>query len=381
MFLGRRHRPYSLSGSLTARVGVVHGNSCFDVEQAADCTEHGDAGGTLVSAVRDRMGDNAMNAAVQREYGPPDDVFAVEDVAAPALADDEVLVRVHAAGVNWADWSMTRGMPYVMRVGYGLRSPRKGIRGTDVAGTVEEVGRDVTRHRPGDEVFGWCTGAFAEYVTVSEDQLVTKPANITFEQAAGVPLAGCVALQAVRDIGKIQPGDKVLVNGASGGIGSFAVQIAKSLGAEVTGVCSTPNLELVKSIGADHVIDYTKEDFTHGAERYDLILDMADKHSLADRRRVLTRHGTLIPNSGEGGRWIGSIGRILRAWIVTPFVSQKLRPFLSLAKRKDLLVLAELIDAGDVTPVVGMTYSLSDTGAAIRHAGSGHTRGKVIVTV
>ena len=242
-------------------------------------------------------------------------------------------------------------------------------------------GKDVTQHGPGDEVFGWCTASFAEYVKVSEDQLIAKPAGITFEQAAGVPLAGCVALQALRDVAKVQAGDKVLVNGASGGIGSFTVQIAKSLGAEVTGVCSTANLELVRSLGADHVIDYTEEDFTKGTQRYDLILDMADKHSLADRRRVLTRKGTLIPNSGEGGPWAGSIGRILKAWIVSPFVSQKLRPFLSLAKREDLLVLKELIEAGKVTPVVGATYPLSETGPAIRDAGSGHARGKVIVTV
>jgi NADPH:quinone reductase-like Zn-dependent oxidoreductase len=322
-----------------------------------------------------------MKAAVQHEYGSPEDVITLEDVAVPTLQDDEVLVRVHAAGANWADWSLTRGMPYIMRLGYGLRRPRQGIRGSDVAGTVEEIGKKVTQHRLGDEVFGWCTGAFAEYVSVSENSLVPKPLGITFEQAAGVPMAGCVALQALRDIGKARPGDKVLVNGASGGIGSFAVQIAKSFGAEVTGVCSTPNLDFVRSLGADRVIDYTKEDFTQGAERYDLILDMADQRSLADRRRVLTRKGTLIPNSGEGGRWVGSIGRISRARVVSPFVSQKLRPFLSLAKRQDLSVLGRLIEAGDVTPVVHRTYPLSDAGAAIRVAGSGHARGKVIVTV
>ena len=322
-----------------------------------------------------------MKAAVQSEYGQPAEVFTLEDVAVPAVKDDEVLVRVHAAGVNWADQSMTRGDPYIMRLGYGLRRPRKGIRGTDVAGTVEQVGKNVTQHRQGDEVFGWSTATFAEYVSVGEEQLITKPADITFEQAAGVPMAGCVALQAVRDVAKIQHGDKVLVNGASGGIGSFAVQIAKSFGAEVTGVCSTPNVEMVRSLGADHVIDYTKEDFTDGAARYDLILDMADNKSLAERRSVLTRKGTLVPNSGEGGRWVGSIGRISKAWLVSPFVSQKLHPFLSMAKREDLLVLADLIVKGEVTPVVGKIYPLSETGPAISEAGSGHARGKIIVTM
>jgi len=322
-----------------------------------------------------------MKAAVHHEYGQPDEVFTIEDVAVPEIDDDEVLVRVRAAGVNWADASMTMGMPRVMRLGYGFRGPRKGIRGTDIAGTVEKVGKDVTQCQPGDEVFGWCTGSFAEFASASEDQLVPKPSGISFEQAAGVALAGCVALQAVRDIAKTQPGDKVLVVGASGGIGSFTVQIAKAYGAEVTGVCSTPNVQLVESMGADHVIDYTKDDFTKSGERYDLILDMADKHSLTDRRRMLTRKGTLIPNSGEGGPWFGSIGRIFKAWIVSPFVSQKLRPFLALAKKEDLLELKELIEAGKVTPIVGKTYSLSDAGAAIREAGSGHARGKIVITV
>ncbi len=322
-----------------------------------------------------------MKAAVHNEYGAADEVCAIEDVAAPHLRDGEVLVRVHAAGANWADWSMTSGMPYIMRLGYGLRAPRKRVRGTDVAGTVEEVGDDVTGLRVGDEVFGWCTGAFAEYAAVPADHLVPKPAGISFEQAAGVPMAGCVALQALRDVAEVMPGDKVLVNGASGGIGSFTVQIAKSLGAEVTGVCSTPNLDFVRSLGADHVIDYTQEDFAEGAERYDAIVDIADTHSLAERRRVLSHKGTLIPNSGVGGPWIGSVGRIFKAWIASPFVSQKLRPFLSVAKRDDLLTLTDLIAAGKVTPMVGKTYALSDAGAAIREAGSGHARGKVIVTV
>ncbi|MGB5757267.1 MAG: NAD(P)-dependent alcohol dehydrogenase [Acidimicrobiales bacterium] len=322
-----------------------------------------------------------MRAAVQHRYGPAEEVFTVEDVAVPSLKDDEVLVRVRAAGVNWADQSMATGKPYIMRIGYGLRRPRNGIRGTDVAGIVEKVGSGVNRHRPGDEVFGWCTSAFAEYVATHQDHLVAKPEQLTFEQAAGVPMAGCVAVQALRDIAEIEPGDKVLVNGASGGIGSFVVQIARSLGAEVTGVCSTPNLELVRSLGADHVIDYTTQDFTEGHDRYDLIFDIADDHTLNQRRRVLTGHGTLIPNSGDGGPWIGSVGRIFKAWIVSPFVGQKLRPFLSVAKQDDLMALCDLIEAGALEPIVGKTYRLDEAGVAISHAGSGHARGKVIIAM
>ena len=322
-----------------------------------------------------------MKAAVHHEYGPPEAVIALEDVAEPEVGDRDVLVRVHAAGANWADWSMTMGMPYIMRAGYGLRAPRKGIRGTDVAGVVTEVGAQVTALRPGDEVFGWGTATFAEFVSVPPDHLVTKPTATTFEHAAGIAMAGCVALQAMRDVAKLRAGQKVLVNGASGGIGSFAVQIAKALGAEVTGVCSTPNIELVRSLGADHVIDYTVDEFTEGDERYDVILDMADNRSLAERRRVVNRNGTLIPNSGVGGPWFGSVGRILGARAVSPFVSQKLRPFLSIAKREDLETLAELIQGGPVTPVVGATYPLADAGAAIAHAGSGHAQGKVVIVV
>ena len=295
-----------------------------------------------------------MKAAVQHAYGPPDEVIALEDVpTTTTLAPDEVLVRVHAAGVNWADWSMTVGMPFVMRLGYGLRAPRQGIRGTDLAGTVEEVGSEVTELGRGDAVFGWSTAAFAEFTSVPVDQLVSKPDGITFEEAAAIPQAGCVALQAMRDIGETQPGDRVLVNGASGGIGSLAVQIAKSLGAEVTGVCSGANVEFVRSIGADEVIDYTEEDFTRHGDRYALIFDIADDHPLTERRRVLTHNGTLIPNSGVGGPWIGSVGRILKAWVLSPFVAERLRPFLSMTKKEDLDVLTQLIATGALTPIVG----------------------------
>lgn len=320
-----------------------------------------------------------MRAAIHRAYGPPEEVIHIEDIAKPEIGEDEVLVQVRAAGVNWADASMTIGKPYIMRLGYGLRSPRKGLRGTDVAGTVEAVGRNVTRHSPGDEVFGWSTATFAEYAKAKEGQLTLKPKGISFEQAAGIPLAGCVALQAIRDIAHTQPGHKVLVNGASGGIGSLTVQIAKAYGAEVTGVCSTANLDFVRSLGADRVIDYTDEDFTQGSERYDLILDIADKQTLSQRRRALKPRGTLIPNSGEGGPWLGSVGRIFKAWIVSPFVSHKLRPFLSMAAIEDLETLADMVDDGTLTPTVGTTYPLTETGAAIAHAGSSHARGKIIV--
>lgn len=320
-------------------------------------------------------------AAVQHRYGAPEAVVAIEEITEPVPKPAEVVVRVRAAGVNWADRSMTVGKPYIARLGYGLRRPRNRIRGTDFAGIVDSVGSAVTRLRPGDDVLGWGTSAFAELVVVGEGHLVAKPEQLSFEAAAALPMAGCVALQALRDIAETKPGDTVLVNGASGGIGSFMVQIAASMGAEVTGVCSTPNLDLVRSLGADHVIDYTALDFTEGSDRYDLIFDIADDHSLRKRRRVLTRNGTLIPNSGEGGAWFGSIGRILTAWIVSPFVSQKLRPFLSMTKRDDLVELCALVESGQLTPIVGTTYPLSETGAAIAHAGSGHARGKVVVSL
>ena len=321
-----------------------------------------------------------MQAMVQSGYGSPDQVLRLQDIDRPVVGDDQVLVRVRAAAVNWADWALVRGLPYMLRLGYGLRKPRDGVRGTDVAGQVDAVGAKVTRFRPGDEVLGWCKRALAEYSCAGEKDFVPKPAGLTFEQAAAVPMAGTVALQALRDVGKLQPGQQVLINGASGGIGTFAVQIAKAFGAKVTGVCSTGNLDLVRSIGADEVIDYTEEDFTARGERYDLILDMADKHSLSERRRALTPKGTLIPNSGEGGRWVGSLGRIIKARLLSPFVGERLRPFLSLAKHADLVALCELIESGRLTPVVGTTYPLSEAPAALNEIGGGHARGRVVVT-
>ena len=325
-----------------------------------------------------------MKAIVQDTYGSPD-VLELRDIDKPEIGDDEVLVRIRAAGVNPADWAIMSGLPYIARPVYGLRKPKNAVRGTDVAGTIEAVGTGVTRLQPGDEVFGWCSGlggAFAEYASVSEDALALKPANLSFEQAAAVPMAGLVALQALRDHGGVRAGQKVLINGASGGIGTFAVQIAKALGAEVTGVCSTRNVDMVRSIGADHVIDYTREDFTQKDQRYDFILDNVANHSLSDLRRALTPTGTLVPNGGGfDNHWFASGGRVISAHVLKRFVNHRLRPFLVSPKFEDLVVLKELIEAGKVTPVIDRTYPLSEASQAIGHVGEGHARGKVVITV
>jgi NADPH:quinone reductase-like Zn-dependent oxidoreductase len=315
-----------------------------------------------------------MKAIVQDTYGPPD-VLEVKEIDKAVVKDDEVLVRVHAAGVNAADSFIMRGVPYAVRMVSGLRRPRNGVRGTDVAGKVEAVGKDITRFQPGDEVFGWCKGSFAEYVCAGENNFVSKPANLTFEQAAAVPMAAFVALQALRDIGKVQPGQKVLINGASGGIGTFAVQIAKSYGAEVTGVCSTRNVDMVRSLGADHVIDYTQEDFTRSGQRYHFILDIVANHSLSDTRRALTPKGTLVPNSGTKG-----MRYIVKANLLS-LLRQRTRTFVSSPKHEDLVVLKQLIEAGRVTPVIDRTYRLSETPEAIGYVEAGHTQGKVVVSV
>ncbi len=322
-----------------------------------------------------------MKAMVQDNYGTAR-VLKTREIATPAIGDDQVLVRVKAAGVNPADWAIMSGLPYIARPVYGLRRPKNAVRGTDVAGTVEAVGAAVTRFQPGDEVFGWCDGSYAEFAAASEDALAPKPANLTFEQAASVPMAAMVALQAVRDHGKVGPGQRVLVNGASGGIGTFAVQIAKALGAEVTGVCSTRNVEMVRSIGADHVIDYTREDFTRSGQRYDLILDNVANHSLTDLRRALTPTGMLVPNGGGfDHRWMASGGRLVRAVVLFRFGGQRLGNFLLSQKLADLVALKDLIEAGTVTPVIDRTYPLSETAQAIGHVGDGHARGKVAITV
>ena len=322
-----------------------------------------------------------MKAMVQDTYGSAE-VLELRDIDKPEIGDDEVLVRVRAAGVNPADWAVMSGLPYIARPVYGLRKPKNGVRGTDVAGHVEAVGTAVTRFRPGDEVFGWCVGSYAEYAAASEDALELKPANLTFEQAAAIPMAGLVALQAVPDQGNVQAGQSVLVNGASGGIGTFAVQIAKSLGAEVTGVCSTRNVDMVRSIGADHVIDYTKDDFTQGGRRYDFILDNVANHSLSDLRRALTPTGALVPNGGGfDNHWFASGGRVISAHVLKRSVDPRLRPFLLSSKLADLVVLKGLIEAGKITPVIDRTYPLSETPQAIGHVGEGHARGKVAITV
>jgi NADPH:quinone reductase-like Zn-dependent oxidoreductase len=322
-----------------------------------------------------------MQAMVQDTYGSAE-VLELRDIDKPEIGDHDVLVRVRGAGVNPADWAVMRGLPYIARPVYGLRKPKNAVRGSDVAGQVEAVGTSVTRFRPGDEVFGWCVGAYAEYASVSEDALALKPANLTFEEAASVPMAGLVALQALRDQGNVQAGQTVLINGASGGIGTFAVQIAKSLGAEVTGVCSTRNVGMVRSIGADHVIDYTVEDFTRNGQRYDFILDNVANHSLSELRGALTPTGALVPNGGGfDNHWFASGGRVIVAQVLKRSVDHRLRPFLLSPKLEDLVVLKELIEAGKITPVIDRTYPLSETPQAIAHVGEGHAQGKVAITV
>ena len=323
-----------------------------------------------------------MKAVVQREYGSPE-VLEFTDIDKPVVKDDEVLVRVHAAAVNPPDWAGVHGVPYIVRLAFGLRRPKLGVRGTDMAGIVEAVGKNATRLRVGDEVFGRGVGTFAEYAVAPEEHLVPKPATITFEQAAAVPMSGLTALQALRDAGGIQPGQKVLIVGAGGGIGTFAVQIAKSFGAEVTGVCSTAKLDLVRSIGADHVIDYTQEDFTQGEKRYDLVFDNVLRHSLSNLLRALSRNGTLVPNGGQFyKRWFASTGVLLiKAPLLSLFVPQRIRVCTEHPGQHDLLVLKELMESGKLTPMVGRTYPLNRTREAISYFGEGHAEGKVVVTV
>jgi len=325
----------------------------------------------------------AMKAIVQDRYGSAD-VLELGDVDMPVPKDDEVLLRVHAAGVEPGVWHLMTGMPYLVRLlGYGLRRPKVRVRGRDVAGRVEAVGKDVTEFRPGDEVFGICEGSFAEYACARADKLVPKPANLTFEQAAVVPISALTALQGVRDRGQVQPGQRVLVIGAAGGVGSFAVQLAKAFGAEVTGVCSTTKADLVRSIGADQVIDYTREDFADGTRHWDLILDTAGNRSLSQLQRALAPKGTLVLVGGEGGgRWLGGFERqLFWAPMRSPFVGQKLRSLASKERKEDLQTLRELIEAGKVTPVIDRTYPLAEAPEAIRYLAQGHPRGKVAVTV
>lgn len=324
-----------------------------------------------------------MKAFVYCDYGQAD-VLKLEDVEKPVPAADEVLVKVRAAAVNPLDWHYMRGTPYFMRMQTGLRRPKVIRLGVDFAGTVEATGSDVTQFKPGDAVFGGRTGAFAQYVSVREDRVVSKPDNLSFEQAASVPIAAITALQALRDTSKVQPGQKVLINGASGGVGTFAVQIAKSFGARVTGVCSTRNVELVRSLGADQVIDYKKQDYTVADQRYDVILDNVGNRSLSDNRRVLAENGKYILVGGGGPndhRWIGPMGRVAHAYAASKFGSQELGMFLAQMKKEDLMVLRDLLAAGKVKPVIDKRYDFSELPAAIRYLEEGHARGKVVIAV
>src|SRR5213082_2947092 len=327
---------------------------------------------------------NPMKAIVYCDYGVAN--LKLQDIEKPAPADDQLLVRVRAASVNPYDWHFIEGSPKIMRaMGIGLRKPKHTRLGVDFAGTVEAVGKNVTQFKPGDEVFGGRGGAFAEYVCPRATRAVAlKPASITFEQAASVNIAGITALQALRDKGKVQPGQKVLINGASGGVGTFAVQIAKTLGADVTGVCSTRNIDLVKSLGADHVIDYTKEDFTKTVKRYDVILDNVGNQPLLHFRRALIPKGKYVMIGGGGPNDQGLIGllfRPIKAMLLSPFVSQEMGMFMADTNQKDLAVLADLMQSGKVKPVIDRTYKLSEVPAAIAYLEQGHARGKVVITV
>jgi NADPH:quinone reductase-like Zn-dependent oxidoreductase len=323
-----------------------------------------------------------MKAIVQDSYGSTD-VLELRDIDTPVVGDEGVLVRVLAASVHIGDWHVMAGLPYLLRIiGFGLRAPKARIRGLDFAGRLESVGRDVTRFKPGDEAFGTCDGSFAEYATARADKIAPKPANLTFEQAATVPTSGFASLQALRDKGNVQPGQKVLIIGAGGAVGTFAVQIAKAFGAHVTGVCSTSKVDLVRSIGADEVIDYTRDDFAESGQRYDVILDTAGARTLSQLRRALTPKGTLVIVGAEGGgRWFGGFDRSLRAPLLSLFVSQKLSMLASKEKGEDLIALKELIEAGKVTPVIAKTYPLSEVPEAIRSLEAGHAQGKVVITI
>ncbi|HSK46681.1 MAG TPA: NAD(P)-dependent alcohol dehydrogenase [Coriobacteriia bacterium] len=316
-----------------------------------------------------------MKAIVQNAYGSPD-VLALEEIDRPAAGDEDVLVRVHCAALHAGDYFVLTGKPYLARLSVGWPRPKDYIPGFDLAGTVEAVGGRVTRLKPGDEVFAGCGRACAEYACAAENQFALKPRNLTFEQAAAVPTSGLAALQGLRDAGNVRPGQKVLINGASGGVGTFAVQIAKALGAEVTGVCSSRNVTMVRSIGADLVIDYTQEDFTKSGRRYDLILDNVGNRTFSEYKRVLTPDGIILPNTGNAG-----IGYVIKAALRSTFARQQGRPFLSTPNLDDLIVLKEFIESGKLTPVIDRTYQLTETPEALEYLGTGHAQGKVVITV
>ncbi len=322
-----------------------------------------------------------MKAIAQDRYGPLDEVLQFDDVDKPAIKSDEVLVRVHAASIHVGDTFAVRGVPYLFRPMYGLRRPRVRVPGTDMAGTIESVGEDVTQLGPGDEVLGWGEGAFAEFMSTPASSLLSKPADVSFERAAAIGVSACTTLQALRDHGKVEAGQRVLINGASGGVGTYAVQLAKSFGAEVTGVCSTGNAELIRSIGADHIIDYATDDFTAGQQRYDLILDNVGNHSMSETRGALTPDGTLLSNGAPVGGWTRPIGHFARASVVSMFVRQQGRPFDASPSKEDLAAVLELIEAGQVSPVIDATYTLSEGAAAIGHVVEGHARGTTVISM
>jgi NADPH:quinone reductase-like Zn-dependent oxidoreductase len=323
-----------------------------------------------------------MKAIVQDKYGSVD-VLRLRDVEIPQPGDDELLIRVHAAGLDPGVWHLMTGLPYLVRLmGFGLRRPKIRIRGMDVAGTVEAAGKNVTQFKQGDSVYGTCDGSFAEYARARAERLAPKPANLSFEQAAAVPISGITALNGLRDVGGLQPEQKVLIIGAAGGVGTYAVQLAKAFGAAVTGVCSTSKAELVRDIGAEDVIDYTREDFTKGTRQFDLILDTAGRRPLSHLRRALTPQGTLVIVGGEGGdRWLGGFQRQIFAPLRALFTEQKLMGLVSKERQQDLLTLKDLIEAGKLTPVIDKTYPLSEAPQAIRYLEQGHARGKVVLTI
>lgn len=340
--------------------------------QAIQCSER--------KSRRGNWSKSNVRAVIQPGYGSPD-ILELREVQKPSLKDGEVLVRVAAASVSAGDWHLLRGKPYLMRPFVGLFKPRSKTPGQTFAGRVEKIGNGVTQVRAGDEVFGWTSGAFAEYVCDEEEHFLPVPANLVLEQAAAIGDSAVTALKALRDHGKVEPGQKVLVNGASGGVGTFAVQIAKSFGADVTAVCSTRNVDMVRSIGADQVIDYTNQDFADGEQRYDLMLDMVGNRSLSDCRRALTPHGTyILVGTADAGRVFG-LSRQFKAMLLTPFVGQKLRTFIAFSNRDDLDFLSGLASAGKLTPVLDKRYELSEISEALRHQGEGHTQGKIIITM
>lgn len=324
-----------------------------------------------------------MRAIVQDSYGEPADVLKLEEIAIPAIKDDEVLVRVRAASLAAGDLLLMRGVPLVMRAGvFGLRRPKQRVPGLDVAGTVEAVGAEITGFKVGDEVFGEGIGTLSEYARVKAARLAAKPEGVSFEQAAVLPVSASTALQGLRDAGQVRSGQKVLINGASGGVGTYAVQVAKWLGADVTAVCSTSKIDLVRSLGADHVIDYTEKDFTKRDDQYDIILDNVANHPLSDLRRLLAPNGVLLPSNGtSGGRWFGPLGRILAATVVSPFGRRKTRIFVGKANTEDLGELAELVAVGKITPVIDEVYDLAQSAEAAAYVGGGHARGKIVITV